>query len=226
MDSLDLLKTNWEKEGDFIKFEKKEIVFMLKKRSSSIVKWILFISCLEFVIIGSLGLSSYFGDPDGFTIYEIIFQILAHIILFIFIYLFYKQFTSINVSNNTKSLCQGILKTRDLVFNYIKANFLLLGIQFVIGALVGNHFEEFKKGYSEGYNDGYNESIDIINSTSQNIDTFNNIMLWSVFLITAGILFLLLFIYYRVVYTGFLAKLKKNYNDLLAIDSENIVNNI
>lgn len=224
MNELDLLKTHWQKDQDFIKFKKEDIVSMIHKSSSSIVKWILIISCLEFLIIGSIGLASYVDDPSGFTIYEIVFQAFAHIILFIFVYLFYKQYKRIKVSNNTKKLSNNILKTRSIVFNYIKTNFLLLGIQFAIGSFIGSHFEAFKEGFNEGYDDVHRENLNItverIQSTSQNFETFNDITLWMAFIMTASILFLLLYLYYQLVYTRFATRLKKNYDDLVVIDSE------
>ncbi|MCA5004147.1 hypothetical protein [Sphingobacterium bovistauri] len=224
MNELDLLKTHWQKDHDFIKFKREDIISMIHKSSSSIVKWLLIISCLEFLIIGFIGLSSYFDDPSEFTVYEIVFQIFAHIILFIFVSLFYKQYKRIKVSSNTKALSYNILKTRKLVFNYIKANFILLGIQFVIGAFIGSHFEAFKEGYNDGYSEGagenLNTTVELVQSTSKNLETFHDMALWIVFIIAACIFFLLLYLYYKIVYTGFTERLKKNYDDLIAIDSE------
>ena len=50
MDELELLKKDWKKqEGSFQQIGEKEIYGMLHKGSSSIVKWILIISILEFL---------------------------------------------------------------------------------------------------------------------------------------------------------------------------------
>ena len=63
MDELDLLKKDWKKqESSFQQIGEKEIYGMLHKRSSSIVKWILIISILEFLILRILDLSIFLDN--------------------------------------------------------------------------------------------------------------------------------------------------------------------
>lgn len=57
MKELDLLKKDWQKnEGSFEQLSEKDIYAMIHKKSSSIVKWILIVSILEFVILNGIGL--------------------------------------------------------------------------------------------------------------------------------------------------------------------------
>ena len=61
MDELDILKQNWKRNAEnFPKFSEQDIYAMLHKKSSSIVKWILIISVLEFVFW--LGISFLMKD--------------------------------------------------------------------------------------------------------------------------------------------------------------------
>ena len=63
MDELDLLKKDWKKqESSFQQIGEKEIYGMIHKRSSSIVKWILIISILEFLILRILDLSIFLDN--------------------------------------------------------------------------------------------------------------------------------------------------------------------
>ena len=56
MKELDLLKKDWKKnENSFEQVSEKEIYKMIHKKSSSIVKWILIISILEFTILNLIG---------------------------------------------------------------------------------------------------------------------------------------------------------------------------
>ena len=50
MNELDLLKTHWQKDQEYIRFKKEDIIGMLHKSSSSIVKWIFIICCLELLL--------------------------------------------------------------------------------------------------------------------------------------------------------------------------------
>ena len=70
MDELEILKKDWKKqESSFQQIGEKEIYGMLHKRSSSIVKWILIISVLEFLFLRLLDLSIFLDDEyvGGFT---------------------------------------------------------------------------------------------------------------------------------------------------------------
>ena len=53
MKELDLLKKDWQKDTAFEQVSEVEIYKMLHKKSSSIVKWILIVSLLEFVVLNA-----------------------------------------------------------------------------------------------------------------------------------------------------------------------------
>lgn len=212
MNELDLLKTHWQKDQDYIKFKKEDILGMLHKSSSSIVKWILIISILEFIVISYYTISNYRNEPEAFTIYEVVFQIISYIVLIVFVCLFLIQYRKIKNFVNTKILSREILKTSRLAMNYVITNFVLLGTQFTLGLTLGTHFNEFKKGYEEGYNDGYG-SEEIV------VSPINDILMWVLFIIVLAFIFLLLYAYYRIVIIRLTKKLNKNYEELIAIES-------
>jgi hypothetical protein len=213
MNELDLLKTHWEKDQDYVKFKKEDILGMLHKSSSSIVKWILIISILEFIVITSYTISNYNTEPESFTIYEVVFQFLSYLVLIVFIYLFFIQYRKIKNFVNTAILSRDILRTSRLAMNYVITNFILLATQLTIGLTFGTHFNAFKKGYEEGYNDGYG-SEEIVASP------VNDTAMWGIFILTIFALCAIIYVYYRLVIIRLTHKLNKNYEELVAIEAE------
>ena len=47
MNDLDLLKKDWQKPNTFVQISEQDIYGMLHKKSSSIVKWIFYVSIIE-----------------------------------------------------------------------------------------------------------------------------------------------------------------------------------
>ncbi len=64
MDELELLKKDWQnKEEHLPKLSYDEIYKMIWKKSSSIVKWIFYISLIEFIFWA--GINIIFSDPES-----------------------------------------------------------------------------------------------------------------------------------------------------------------
>lgn len=129
MEELDLLKKDWKKNENFFpKISEKDIYAMLHKKSSSIVRWILIISILEFALY--LSLSLFVSDShatQGIQSYtpkylSIFMDVVGYGIIVYFIYQFYKSYRKITATDNTKKLMKTILHTRKTVSNYIIAN--------------------------------------------------------------------------------------------------------
>ncbi len=125
-DELELLKKDWQKkEFDVPKLSYEEIHKMIWKKSSSIVKWILIISILEFVLPQLLYLLP--GMSDTMKVYEDMgvsnyffgISIFYYLVVLYFIYQFYLRFKEISVLENTKNLMRKIIKTRRTVKHYI-----------------------------------------------------------------------------------------------------------
>lgn len=201
MNELDLLKTHWQKDNEYIKFKKEDIVKMVHKSSSSIVKWIFIICCLEFII--GLTLSFFSGDKEresNFT--EIIYNtldVIFYIIILCFIYRFYVLLKKITNYSDTKELLQTIIDVRRNADRYIKFNLLLISIIF-IAAYVFVIFEKFNDSHSWG----------------------ERIFFWIFFGVVITLLGLfirwVMKLYYKLVYGILLKKLTKNYEELIELD--------
>ncbi len=201
MKELELLKKDWQKNNQKSpNFSELEIYGMLHKKSSSIVKWILIISVLEFLILRALDVYSLFNEQSNQNLKKIhLFEFNNYItainflVLFFFIYLFYKNYKKISTFSSTKQLMKDILNTRKIVKYYVIYNLFLVFITSVIGLFL--MFE-----YSEKH-------VDV---------SFPIIILISVFvpILIVGLFYL----FYQLLYGILLKKLHKNYNDLKQID--------
>ena len=204
MKELDLLKRDWQKNDAFEQVSEVEIYKMLHKKSSSIVKWILIVSILEFVVLN--GISLLLNDPkyDAFMRLHPFLNFLEkfnYFVIIVFIYLFYRNFKSISVLNSSKTLIKHILKTRKIVTYYIYWNIFIGGIT---GALSG--VESFNEGYNSGSNQLGNKGKAVLESNCITIIVM-------ALLIMGGI-----WLFYKLLYGRFLSKLKDNYIELKKID--------
>ena len=94
LDELELLKKDWQKrEANLPKLSYEQIYPMTKKKSSSIVKWIFYISIIEFVFWA--GINIIFSGPDTMQelkdmhIYKVVMalNVINYAIIFYFIYI-------------------------------------------------------------------------------------------------------------------------------------------
>ena len=212
MDKLDKLKENWQSEKhELPKVSFDKIYKMLLKKSSSIVKWIFVISIIELLFWISL----YLILPEDNTnmmkelgLERVMnYSEIFHFFIFgIFIILFYKNYKSIQVTDNTNVLMQNILNTRKTVRYFVYYNVgTAIAMNVAINTYLLNDSDKLYK---------------IMHSYNQDIpkEGFANIFLTSqiiVFLIVIGLLVL----FYWLVYGILLKKLKRNYKELKKINS-------
>jgi len=140
MDELELLKKDWKNEDKvYPKLSYNEIYNMILKKSSSIVKWILIISVLEFVfwLFLSVGLkaSGFNLEIDGMdkNFGFIAISIFSYAVLAYFFYKFYINYKTINTTDSAKTLMETILKTRRTVKQYVFFNLvvLIIGVAYM-----------------------------------------------------------------------------------------------
>ena len=204
MDELELLKKDWKKqEGSFHQISENEIYGMLHKRSSSIVKWILIISVLEFLFLRLLDLSIFLDDEYSNRMkehhiydFEKFVTIFNFVVLLVFIYYFYRNLKAINSSSSVKKLMQDIINTRKIVKYYVWYNLVLVGITSAIVI-----YCQFM--YDKNINHLYDK--------------------YQLFFILGGFFFviiilLLFWLFYRLLYGILMRRLEKNYNELKKID--------
>lgn len=200
MENLDNLKDLWKnQEESAIRFTEHDIHKMVQKKSSSIVKWILIISLLEFILPNLIFLftdfdtTKQFYEQYGLTTTMMIYSALHISIIFLFIYVFYKNYRNISAGSTVRILLSDILKTRRTVKYYIYYNLTIMGI-------IGLHI------FYAVFN-----SAEFQNSLASGTSM---VQIWIVSIMFLCMALLIFWLFYRVLYGFFLKKLKRNYASL------------
>jgi magnesium-transporting ATPase (P-type) len=201
MEQLEKLKDIWKNQGESaIRFSDKDINKMLQKKSSSIVKWILIISILEFVLPNIIYLvtdhdaSRRIYEDYGLTNITMIYTAVHVVIICVFIYFFYKNYKNITADSSVKELLHNILKTRKTVKYYIYYN-------LTMAAIIGVHIFYIVFN-SESFLEKLPENLSLVT-------------VWLVALLLLSISIFIFWIFYRILYGILLKKLNNNYNELL-----------
>jgi len=211
MEELDLLKKAWKKDThSFEQVTETEIYKMIHKKSSSIVKWILIISILEFALWTAVSLCYNTDDvikslnAENFLVYLKVINYINYAVVFFFIYCFYRNYAKISTITSTKQLMQDILRTRKTVQYYVWYNlsmvFICTILGFVMAFIYNPEIDTLK------YKIAHDESNLIL------VETIAILVL--IPLIAVGIFWLI----YRLLYGILLRKLQGNYKDLKKID--------
>ena len=215
MEELDLLKKAWQKDTHvFNQVTESEIYKMIHRRSSSIVKWILIISILEFVFWNIISMSflgdNYMKNKYGSDIFPMVsrintvYNIISYVVVAMFIYLFFINYKRISATTSTKQLMSDILKTRKTVQCYVWFNILF----FVVGTLV-LLYVEFNFGAK------YAPLMAKIHNDNSYMTLCKSVGIVLVFMV---IMVAIIWFFYRLIYGILLRKLNKNYKELQKID--------
>ena len=204
MDELDLLKQDWKKQdANLPNIKAKEIYPLLLKRSSSIVKWIFFISVAELAL--GIVLNLLLADHEFWQEVEnihlknttIVMYGLGYAISIFFIILFYKRYKAINVTDSASTLMKNILKTRKVVKYYIiyvlASSGIVSFVVFIFSLLYAEEFSEIRS----------------------NIDWAKAI---AIGLVTTLIFLLVLWGIYTLIYGLLLRKLRANYKEIKRLE--------
>jgi hypothetical protein len=199
MKELDLLKKDWKKDTTtFEQLSETAIYEMIHKQSSSLAKWILIISILEFIVLNGVGLFVSDKSIERFMVshpYLNILNYFNYLIIIGFIVVFYKKYKAISVLDSSKKLIEQIITTRKVVNYYILWN-----------VLIGGFFGSF--GVIDGFNEAYSKNENLKNS---------NIEYWAI-LVIVPIIMIIIWAFYKLLYGTLLSKLNKNYKELIKID--------
>jgi len=195
---LDNLKDAWKNQQESkIQFTETDIYKMIHKKSASIVKWIFYISIIEFLAF--LLLPFLFKDSSDvenrlhIKTYLSVINISSYIIAIVFIYFFYNNYKRISVTDSSKKLMESIIKTRNAVKNYII-------IQLSLGA-VALFILLSKISTSEEYLEKLPEDL-------------SKTVLWSVVLLVGFMVLGFVWLFYKLLYGILLNRLKTNYKEL------------
>ncbi|WP_422350714.1 hypothetical protein [Flagellimonas sp.] len=149
MDELELLKKDWQKKDEHLpRLSYDEIHTMIWKKSSSIVKWIFYISIIEFIIPHLLYLVPSMRNSSldiysnlGLTKVVLGVSIVQYLVVFYFIHQFYKRYREISVLDSAKKLTSKILRTRKTVKHYVFFSLSMVLLSFAI-LVVGIYFSD------------------------------------------------------------------------------------
>lgn len=218
---LDNFKEIWQKEPAQPKYDSKEIESMLNKSSRNYVKYILWISLLEFFVIlgatlyyaflgedtshlmnvlGKLGISDSLSFESTITRLYLILKIVSLALTGGFAVLFYRNYRKINIESNLKILILQIMRFKKTVHLFILANiFLVVLFTVILGVFIFYLLAE------------------------QNIQLSNPVLIGFItgLIVTMGISVVLIWVYYRVVYGFFLNRLSRNLEQLKNIEKGN-----
>jgi hypothetical protein len=210
MDELDILKKEWQsREHEYPRLTYKEIYKMLLRKSSSIVKWIFFISIGELILWTGLAFlvpesTRAINEGIGLKTTFFVLNVINYVVFGFFIVLFYKNYKKIQVTDSIKTLLQNILRTRKTV-----KYFVIYNIGFAILILIGVNFYYYTK---------QEELYAIMTETysayaSIPPETFTSVFFMGQ-LIGGVIMIGMLLLFYRLIYGILLKRLKKNFKEL------------
>lgn len=218
---LDSFKETWQKQPIEPKYDSTDIESMLNKSSRNYVKYILWISLVEFILILSANLYYTFLGEDTSDLmsvlsklgindsgrfehsieqFYLILKIVSLALTGVFVVLFYRNYRKIKIECNLKNLILQIIKFKNTVQLFILANIVLV-ILFtsVLGIFTFSILAE--------------QNIQLSNPT------FIGFIVGLV--LTMGISVVLIWFYYRIVYGFILRRLGRNLEQLQNIEEGN-----
>lgn len=142
MEELDLLKKDWNKRNTFEQVTENEIYKMLHRQSSSIVKWLLLISVIEFgfwiLLTVLLNDEKYQVKLHRYGLEDFMYwtNVVNYMILVAFIFFFYKNYKTISTTDSTRQLMSNIVRTRKTVQYYIWYNLAIVTINIILSILM------------------------------------------------------------------------------------------
>ena len=205
MKELEELKNKWAKQDFSQSYSKEEIKGFLQKKSTHSIKWIFYLSIVEFVLYLSFPLLvpnyiksfDYYKSLNLFE-FSIVTTMLGYVLLLYFMWHFFQNYKKISVANSIKDHLSAILNTRRAVNHYFYFNVAIL-IIFTIVVLVAA-LERDKNMIA--------------------LQEENNSLIMIIFMI--GILIAIILglfgLLYYFVYGRFLRPLKNNEKELLKIE--------
>lgn len=205
MKELEDLKNKWAKQDFSQSFSKEEIKGFLQKKSTHSIKWIFYLSIVEFVLYLSFPLLvpnyldsfDYYRNLNLFE-FSIVTTVLGYILLLYFMWRFFQNYKNISVANSIKDHLSAILNTRRAVNQYFYFNVAILIIFTIVVLLAALERDK-----------------NIIALQEENSSLLMMIFMIGILIVIILGLFGLL---YYFVYGRFLRPLKNNEKDLLEIE--------
>lgn len=204
---LDDLKSAWKSIPEQNNYKNDDIFKMMKKKSSSTIKWLFTFTLIEFIIVLLFTITSLIRREvstnfsisiNNSSIYHnyITGSIITIVFTLIFLIIIHKTYKKISINNSIKELTSQIIKFRKMV------NLFILIILFsLIIVSIPYYFHLGQDIY--------------LSKAGLNYDT-NKATLIGYVSVLIAILFLIIIssIYYAIIYFFFLKKLSNNLNQL------------
>ena len=218
---LDSFKETWQKQPIEPKYDSTDIESMLNKSSRNYVKYILWISVVEFILIlianlyytflgedtadlmsvlGKLGINNSSNFESTISQLYFVLKMVSLGLTGIFVFLFYQNYRKIKIESNLKKLILQIFTFKKTVQLFILAN---IGLVILFTLILG--------------------LFTFLVLAEQNIALTNPTLIGFIagLALTMGISVVLIWIYYRLVYGFILRRLGKNLEQLQNIEKEN-----
>lgn len=212
MEELDKLKKDWQRsESLFPKFSEADLYKMLHKKSSSIVKWILVISILEFAfwLLASFLMrgSNANKQLENLDIEYITtpMTVIGYVIILYFFIRFYINYRKITTTDNVKKLMATILNTRKAVNTYILVNITWMIISCIVIFSIFFRKDEM-----------LNEALHQSEVKGTEVSFYLIYIIGTV--ISLAVFFGIIWLFYKLIYGLLLKRLHRNYNELKKID--------
>ncbi len=213
MDELELLKKQWQsQEQVHPHLSYSDIYKMLLKKSSSIVKWIFYISIAEIIFWTLLTFlvpesSTKFSDDIGLHNILLGVNIVNYSVFGLFIILFYRNYRKISTTDSIKELMGNILSTRKTVKYFVIYN-ITTSILLVVGINIFYYLNQdiVFKFMTEDYG--------ITNITQERFMK----MFFAIQILFGIVMIGFVMLFYRLVYGILLRRLNKNYKELEKIE--------
>ncbi|WP_394665942.1 beta-carotene 15,15'-monooxygenase [uncultured Chryseobacterium sp.] len=219
---LDSFKKTWQEQPVQEKYDYNEILQMLNKKSRNYVKYIFWISIIEFLfftliglfyiiqgkesnsfinILTKLGVQRTSELENTFDNIYLVLKVLSLAITAYFVFKFYQNYKVIKIEENLKRFILKIIKFKKTVNAFILINIALL-ITFTSIFTIFVFY--------------------ILNT--QNVEITNSTLIGFIagIIISTAFTVIMVWLYYRVVYGIIIKKLDKNLTQLKEIDSQEI----
>ncbi|MBC8753825.1 hypothetical protein H2O64_04035 [Kordia sp. YSTF-M3] len=208
MEELDLLKKDWKKqEANQPKLSYNDIDKMIWKKSSSLVKWIFYVSLFELGIGVAIVALVLLVQPDLLSDTTMPawlnwFCYLSSAVVFYFIYKFFMNYKKISTTSSIKDLMKSIITTRKTVKHYVI--YSLSVIAFTVCIAVPTGFIEGSGGMEKF-------------SAEANLTQY--LLLAVVTIFVACLVVLVFYGIYYLLYGLLTKRLKHNYKELKQLKS-------
>jgi hypothetical protein len=209
MDELELLKKDWKRaEGSYEPYSESELYPMIKKKSSSIVKTLFYISIAEMVFWILINVVPYYLSSDYRTEIEelshhtwyVVLTVSGYFIIAAFIWFLFQAYTSISVTDSAKKLMESILKTRKIVKYYVIYNLFLAFISIPLSFYLMLQEDQELAAQVGAMNSG------------------QIAILIAVITAVTGVFIFIFWVFYRILYGILLKRLNHNYKELKKLE--------